>query len=94
MTTHQPFSRGIIIAVDLIRPRLDVDRHERALVTGSTVKADIPLIDGLSSLGKRFFAVAWFEHGHGLTPTPVRTPCSFSLFPFVPTTTVATKGNW
>ena len=74
LTAQQPFSRGLIMAVDLIGAGLHVDRRERALVSGSKVRADIPLIDDLSPLGKRFFAVAWFQHGHSLTPTPVRTP--------------------
>ena len=68
MTAQQPFGRGIIIAVDLIRSCLNVDRHELAIVPRSKVRTDITRIDGLSPLGKLCCAVAWFQHGHGLPP--------------------------
>jgi len=69
MTAQQTFGRGIIISVDLIRSRLNVDRHELVIVPRSKVGTDITRIDGLSPLGELFFAVTWFQHGHDLTPT-------------------------
>jgi hypothetical protein len=84
MTAQQTFGGGIIISVDLIRSRLNVDSHELAIVPRPKVGMDITLIDGLSPLGKLFFAVAWFQHGHGLTPTQTRetsvVACSFVTF--------------
>ena len=69
MTTQQPFGRGIIISVDLIRSRLNVDRHELAIIPRPQVGTDITLLDSLSLSGKLFFAIVWFQHGHDLTPT-------------------------
>jgi hypothetical protein len=80
LTAQQTFGGGIIISIDLIRSRLNVESHELAIVPRAKVGTDITLIDGLSPLGKLFFAVAWFQHGHGLTPMQTREPSVVAFF--------------
>src|SRR5262249_1899079 len=68
IAAQQTCGGGIIIAGDLIRSRLNIDSHKLAIVSHLKVGTNITLIDGLAPLGKLFFAVTWFQHGHGLTP--------------------------
>jgi hypothetical protein len=84
MTSQQTFGSGIIISVDLICSRLNIDSHELAFVPRPKAGTDITLIDGLSPLSKLIFAVAWFQHGHGLTPTqiPETSVVAFSFVTF------------
>jgi hypothetical protein len=43
MMAQQTFGSGIIISVDLIRSRLNVDSHELAIVPRPKVRTDITL---------------------------------------------------
>jgi hypothetical protein len=79
MMAQQAFGRGIIISVDLICPRLNVESHELAIVPRPKVGTDVTLIDGLSPPGKLFFAVAWFQYGHGLPPTQTRETSGYHV---------------
>jgi hypothetical protein len=51
MMAQQTFGGDIIISVDLIRSRLNVESHELAIVPRPKLGTDITLIDGLSPLG-------------------------------------------
>src|SRR5438309_546206 len=66
----QPLACPQFIFVDLVRARNNVDGNELALVFSFQVRADIVIVDGVTTPGELFFTVAAYRRGHEDPPVP------------------------